>query len=189
MKKGDISIRKARKDDAEFIAQVVAMAIGDEVALQNYCGNNYISVLTDIVCTENTQYSWHNAIIAECDGKVAGAVVGYDGALLEELRNGTFAVLQNRIGCTPNIANETEAGEYYLDSLAVMPEFRGYGIGLKLIDTFCRHAFSTGAERVGLIVDTDNPNAQKLYTSQGFKHVGDRIFFGHRMHHLQKTPF
>ena len=49
MKKGDISIRKARKDDAEFIAQVVAMAIGDEVALHNYCGDNYISVLTDIV--------------------------------------------------------------------------------------------------------------------------------------------
>ncbi len=52
MKKGEISIRKARKDDAEFIAQVVAMAIGDEVALHNYCGDNYISVLTDIACTE-----------------------------------------------------------------------------------------------------------------------------------------
>lgn len=189
MKKGDISIRKARKDDAEFIAQVVAMAIGDEVALHNYCGDNYISVLTDIVCTEDTQYSWRNAIIAECDGKVAGAVVGYDGALLEELRNGTFAVVLNRIGRTPDIANETEAGEYYLDSLAVMHEFRGYGIGRKLIDAFCRQAFSAGAERVGLIVDTDNPNAEKLYTSQGFKRVGDRIFFGHRMHHLQKTPF
>jgi ribosomal protein S18 acetylase RimI-like enzyme len=184
MKKGDISIRKARKDDAEFIAQVVAMAIGDEVALHNYCGDNYISVLTDIACTEDTQYSWHNAIIAECDGKVAGAVVGYDGALLEELRNGTFAVVLNRIGRTPDIANETEAGEYYLDSIGVLPKFRKIGIATKLIEAMRDKIFAEGHTKFGLIVDFDNPTAERLYTQIGFKRVGQRTFLGHKMWHL-----
>ena len=68
-----------------------------------------------------------------------------------------------------------------------MPEWRGLGIGGKLIDAFCQRAFAEDAERVGLIVDTDNPNAERLYLSQGFTHVGERIFFNHQMHHLQRT--
>ena len=72
MKKGDISIRKARKDDAEFIAQVVAMAIGDEVALHNYCGDNYISVLTDIACTENTHTVGTTQLLPNATVKLLG---------------------------------------------------------------------------------------------------------------------
>ena len=76
--------------------------------------------------------------------------------------------------------------EYYLDSLAVLPEYRGKGIGACLLHAFCERAFSEGAERVGLIVDIDNPNAEKLYVAQGFEYVGERIFLGHQMRHLQK---
>ena len=182
----DITIRAAQLSDAPIIAKVVAMAIGDEVALNDYCGENYIDVLTEIARTEATQYCWQNAIIAECNGIVAGAIVGYDGAQLEPLREGTFNILRNTIGRVPTIAAETEAGEYYLDTLAVMPQFRGKGVGRILINALCERASSEGHERVGLIVDTDNPNAERLYTSQGFKRVGERIFFGHKMHHLQR---
>ncbi len=186
MNKPKITLRHARKEDAPTIAQAVAMAIGDEIALNNYCGKEYISVLTEIARAEDTQYSWQYAIVAECDGQPVGAVVGYDGAQLRELREGTFAVLRSRVGRVPDIADETEAGEYYLDSVAVIPEFRGCGVGITLINAFCERAFAEGAERIGLIVDIDNPNAERLYASQGFARVGERTFFGHRMYHLQK---
>lgn len=182
-----ITTRPAQKRDATTIAQVVAMAIGDEVALHNYCGENYLTVLTEIACATGTQYSWENAIIAEIDGEVAGAVVGYDGAKLQELRKNTFAIIYNHIGRTPNIANETESGEYFLDSVAVIPAFRGMGVGAKLIESLCDKAFAEGHELVGLIVDFNNPNAEKLYSSQGFERVGERDFFGHRMWHLQRA--
>ena len=87
----------------------------------------------------------------------------------------------------PDIADETEAGEHYLDSLSVAPQYQRLGIGRNLIDAFCQRAFSEGAERVGLIVDAENSNAERLYLSQGFTHVGERIFFNHQMHHLQRT--
>lgn len=184
--KNIITIRKAVQSDAHFIAQIVAMAIGDEDALIQYCGNNYISVLTEIASHENTQYSWQNSLVAEVDGMVAGAVIGYDGALLSILRNGTFAILQTLVGQTPEIADETQTGEYYLDSIGVLPQYRGSGLGRLLVDEFCKQAFSNGHNRVGLIVDFNNPNAERLYTSLGFERVGIKPFFGHQMWHLQR---
>ncbi len=181
-----ITLRSARRDDARIIAEVIAMAIGDEVGLCNYCGQNYLDVLTDVAQAEDTQYSWQNTIVAEYEGRVAGAVVGYDGARLYELRKGTLAVIRRHVGHEPTIVDETEAGEYYLDSVGVLPAYRGCGVGAALIEALCRRAFAEGAERVGLIVDIENPDAEKLYAAHGFERVGERPFFTHRMNHLQR---
>jgi ribosomal protein S18 acetylase RimI-like enzyme len=124
--------------------------------------------------------------VAEIDGVKAGAVVGYDGALLELLRNGTFEVLKECIDRVPNILDETQAGEYYLDSIGVLPEFHGHGVGRALIIAFCNKAFAEGHECVGLIVDHNNHEAERLYTSLGFERVGTRDFFSHKMWHLQR---
>lgn len=181
-----IIVRRATREDAAVIARVVAMAIGDEAALCAYCGDDYLAVLTEVARREGTQYSWQSAIVAEVEGAVAGAVVGYDGARLAELREGTFAVLREQVGRVPTIADECEAGEVYLDSVSVLPEFRGLGVGRELVAAFCEKAFFEGHERVGLIVDFDNPQAERLYASLGFERVGTKLFFGHRMWHLQK---
>ena len=181
-----IITRNATREDAEIIAQVVAMAIGDECALRNYCGEDYMCVLAEIARGDATQYSWRNAIIAEIDGNVAGAVVGYDGAHLYALREGTFAVLRQSVGRVPNIVDETEPGEYYLDSVGVLPEYRGCGVGRALVEAFCDKAFAEGRPRVGLIVDYDNPVAEKLYTLLGFKRINTKPFFTHQMWHLQR---
>ena len=187
MKNVNIIVRAARREDAAVIARAVAMAIGDEVALREYCGEDYLAVLEEVACCEATQYCWRYALVAEVDGVAVGAIVGYDGAELESLREGTFAVLRERIGRVPNIGNETEAGEYYLDSVGVVSEFRGMGIGRLLVEAFCERVFGAGHERVGLIVDYDNPRAERLYSSVGFQRVGERLFFGHRMWHLQRA--
>ena len=187
MNSSRIIVREATREDAGVIAQVVAMAIGDHEALHDYCGEDYLSVLTEVATGDVTQYSWRYAYVAEMDGVAVGAIVGYDGAELAQLREGTFEVLRKRIGRVPSIADETEAGEYYLDSVGVLPEFRGAGVGRELITAFCERVFVKGYERVGLIVDCDNARAEKLYTSLGFRRVGERQFFGHKMWHLQRV--
>ena len=180
-----ITVRAATREDSALIAQAVAMAIGDETTLQSYCGDDYLTQLAEIATQDNTQYSWQCALVAEYEGVAAGAVVGYDGAQLRALRDGTFAILRDRIGHTPTIADETEAGEFYLDSLGVLPQFHGLGVGRALIAGLCTKAFAAGHERMGLLVDFDNPRAEQLYTSLGFHRVGEKMFFGHRMWHLQ----
>lgn len=181
-----VIVREATREDAGIIAQVVAMAIGDQESLYDYCGEDYLSVLTEVAAKDVSQYSWQCAYVAELNGAVAGAIVGYDGARLAQLREGTFDVLRKRIGRVPTIADETEAGEYYLDSVGVLPEFRGLGVGRELIAAFCEKVFVKGYNCVGLIVDCDNPRAEKLYFSLGFRRVGTRQFFGHHMWHLQR---
>lgn len=181
-----IIVRAARPEDAATIAHAVALAIGDERALQAYCGEDYHAVLTEIARREATQYSYRQALIAEVDGTAAGAVVGYDGARLQELRNGTFSVIRELTARTPKIADETEAGEYYLDSVGVLPHFRGLGVGRALVAAFCEKAFTEGHNCAGLMVDYENPNAERLYSALGFERVGTKLFFGHRMWHLQK---
>lgn len=181
-----IITRHATREDAEIIAKAVAMAIGEEFALRDYCGEDYMSVLADIARDNATQYSYRNAIIAEVDGSVAGAVVGYDGAQLYTLREGTFAILSKLVGRVPNIVDETEPGEYYLDSVGVLPKYRGRGVGRALVEAFCQYAFALNNSCVGLIVDCENPDAEKLYASLGFKRINTKPFFDHQMWHLQR---
>lgn len=189
MKERLISVRLATKNDAKIIAQVVAMAIGDEETLKNYCGENYLEILEKIARREYTQYSFRNALIAEIGEKVAGAIVGYDGAKLLELRKGTFDVIKTHLGFSPNIEPETSAGEFYLDSVAVFSKFRGSGIGKCLISALCHKVFSEGHKAIGLLVDFENPDAEKLYHSIGFVRVNTTTFFGHKMWHLQKKLY
>lgn len=185
MQQQTINIRAAKKSDAVIIARAVAMAIGDENALKNYCGEDYATLLKQIAESEKSQYSYLNALIAETNNTPIGAAIGYDGAKLHELRATTYSIIHNTLGRTPSIPDETEAGEFYIDSIAVLPEYRGMGIGKQLITAIRDKALSDGHARVGLIVDFDNPRAEELYTSLGFTRVGTRTFFGHKMWHMQ----
>ena len=97
----------------------------------------------------------------------------------------TFSIIHNELGRTPSIPDETQAGEFYLDTIAVLPEYRGTGIGRQLITAIRDKAFSQGHSHVGLIVDFDNPRAEALYTSLGFARVGTKIFLDHKMWHMQ----
>ena len=57
---------------------------------------------------------------------------------------------------------ETEAGELYLDSVGVLPEYRGRGIESLLFEAQCQRAASLGHEIAGLIVDKDKPKSEKV---------------------------
>ena len=119
-----ITIRPATIHDAPIIASALTMALGEE-AMKMYCGENYQSVLEELAQMENTQYSYHNALIADVDGIPVGAIIGYDGARLHELREPTLRLIQERTGQTfSQVQDETNPHEYYLDSLGVLPEYR-----------------------------------------------------------------
>ena len=185
----NIIIRKATPDDAQFLARVVVMAIRDDEMVKRNCGgDDYLKVLTAVCAATGTQYSYKNALVAQTfDGEKAGAILGYDGAHLQQLRKGTWDIISSYTGFVPEMADETEAGEFYLDSLAVMPAFRGLGVGEKLIQAMTEKAFNEGHKNVGLIVDKENPRAEELYKRIGFGRVGERMFFTHKMNHLQKS--
>ena len=184
----NITIRQATINDAELIAYCVGSAIGEE-AVHEHLGANWLDLIAEIARLEISQYSYRNALIAEINNTPAGAVIAYDGARLDELRTQTLRIIHRY---NPDFAfteDETEAGEYYLDSLCVLPQYRKMSVATRLINALCEKVFSEGHNRVGLIVDFDNPNAERLYTSLGFKRIKTRNFLGHQMWHLVNSKF
>ena len=79
--------------------------------------------------------------------------------------------------------DETQEGEFYLDSLAVYTEYRKRGIASKLLQRFVDYATELGLP-AALLVDKNNPNAERLYTSLGFVYKNDAMWGGHEMRHL-----
>lgn len=174
-----IMIREAQVEDATTIAEVVCMAIGYDHTHPIY------PIFRELAAREDTQYSYRNTLIAEVDGAVAGAIIGYDGARLHELRAPIFELMERHFGEVLIIEDETEAGEFYLDSCAIFEQYRGMGIGSRLICAMRERAFAAGHKCAGLIVDKDNPEAERLYRRLGFVCVGERRFLGHDMWHMQ----
>ena len=179
----ELNIRKATKDDAPIIATVVAMAIGEETAIL-YGGDNYMCVFEEIALLEDSQYSYRNAFVAEVNGNAVGAVIAYDGAELHRLRKATLDVISKYTAKELQIVDETDASEFYLDSLAVLSEYRGRGIGAQLILAVKDRAFNEYGKNLGLLVDFENPDAERLYQSVGFERVDVKDFLGHKMWHL-----
>ena len=180
-------IREARKDEAPVIAELLMMAwpVEDIMASNGISYEELHETVTAIVSLPASIYSYEHTFVAEVDGRVAGAMCGYDGADYQALKQ----PIVDALGEDSEFARlqETEAGEYYLDSVCVHPDFRGRGIGSKLFEAQIARAAEQGHSRVGLIVDVDKPEAEALYERLGFRYLDDKDFFGHKMKHMIHT--
>ena len=180
-------IRRARKEEAAQIAELFMLAWPVEEILESN-GIPYEQLhesMTAIAAAEETIYSYENTFVAEVDGKVVGAMCAYDGADYMRLKQ----PIVNELGADSGFAQmkETKAGEFYLDSVGVLPEYRGKGIASSLFEAQCERAASLGHKIAGLIVDVDKPQAEALYARLGFTYLDDKDFFGHTMKHMVRN--
>ena len=184
-----IEIKRAHKEQSAEIARLIRIAMTDECCLY-FCGEGYgltdfHKMMTSLVERTDSQYSYKNALVAMDNDKLVGVAVSYDGALLHELRQVFIEVAREQIGKDHSlIDDETQAGELYLDSLAVIPEYRRQGIAQRLLKATKEKANQMKIPCVGLLVDKDNPAGESLYLSVGFRYVNDNQWGGHPMKHL-----
>ena len=144
--------------------------------------------MTGFVGKEGNQYSYSNCYVATLGAQVVAAVNVYDGALLHELRKPVLEYLHNNYSDAAMPEDETGAGEIYIDSLGILPEYQRRGIASQLLD-FLKTAYCIKQNKVlGLLVDEDNPAARSLYQRAGFRENGNTIFLGKNMLHLQMKP-
>jgi ribosomal protein S18 acetylase RimI-like enzyme len=169
-----ITLRKATRADSRFIAENVLRALHiDET------DNEHIEHLAGICRREDTLYSWHNATIALYNHIPAGLMVAYDGARYRQMRDVTFPLISMYVGDDyHNMDDEATAGEYYLDSLAVLPQYRNKGIASALIKEMFRLRDEACIPLATIAVDPDNGTAYHLYKSHGFRHDGRIMVFG-----------
>lgn len=185
----DFKIEKALPADAPLIARAVAMALDVDIDATDDRSVKARGIFGALASRTDSQYSYVNALKAVTpDGEIAGILVSYDGALLHSLREAFFNVVMELTGkdLRGMMSDETDAEEWYLDSLAVWPEYRHCGIGSALIKAGIAQA-SLAGKPAGLLVDKEKPRTRKMYESLGFVRVGDRPFAGIMMDHL-RTP-
>ena len=176
-----VQFRDATLDDAPFIARVVLAGI-DMLDIDAVLPDEQRAIfehLIDICRMDDTLYSYCNTRIAETDGVPVGALVAYDGARYAGMREKTFGLVKQTSGMDlSRNAMETGQGEFYLDSMAILSDYRGAGIGKKLMYDRVDFALSNGFQKVTLLVDKDKPRLQKYYESLGFAFSEEMFVFG-----------
>lgn len=187
MTKKNINIVRGRKEQAPEIASLIMEAM-DYDCCRNLAGprhtlDDFRRMMTHLVEIDESLYSYRNALVAMDGGTIAGCLVSYDGRDLLRLRESFISAAAEYLGQDfSNMAEETQAGEYYLDSLCVKSEYRKQGIATRLLRTAIDEH---GTQPVGLLVDHTHPWAERLYRSIGFRFVGEAVWGGHAMNHLQ----
>ncbi|MCM1137256.1 MAG: GNAT family N-acetyltransferase [Duncaniella sp.] len=185
-----MKIINARKKDANLIARSIMAGVGEEIC-ENLAGKDHTladveALFTGLASREDTQYSYLNTVVAVNDNDDAvGACISYDGALLQQLREPFFDAARRYLDIDmSDVMDETEPEEVYIDTLAVLPEYRKQGIATALLNASIEKANKIG-KPAGLLVEKENHRAHRLYESIGFRKVGERPFAYVMMDHMQ----
>lgn len=71
---------------------------------------------------------------------------------------------------------KAENGCWYMERLAVLPEYRHKGIGRKLIDFSCETVKERGGDKISIGIINDNKVLKNWYTEYGFTQTGTKVF-------------
>lgn len=189
-------IRQAMIKDAGFLATVVTEAIGKELCLGLAGGESRVPLVMDLftrlASDPVSQYSYKNSLLATTDeGSPAGGIIAYDGAHLHTLRRAFIREANEILGWdvseeeAESWGDEADAGEIYIDSLYVIPDFQGHGVASALLKGI-EKKFVESHKPLGLLVEPENMHAFDVYRHWGFKSVGISNFFQTPMIHMQK---
>jgi ribosomal protein S18 acetylase RimI-like enzyme len=180
-------IRKAVLEDSDLIANFLLLAMEDIV--YKFIGEKDYHKAKEFLAyfaqRERNQYSYQNCWVVEDGGEVLGAANVYDGAMLEELRRPIAEYLKIKFYKDFKPEDETQTGEYYIDTLGVNPKHQGKGVGTKLLLFMIDEYVNRRCQTLGLLVEEENRSAKKLYLNLGFRPVGKKLLVGKPMEHLQ----
>ncbi|MFD0987213.1 GNAT family N-acetyltransferase [Methyloligella solikamskensis] len=114
---------------------------------------------------EEGEFSYRNAVMAEVDGEVAAALVGFQ--LDDPYDMGNLDEVPDFI--RPLVLLEAKApGSWYVNILACFAEFRRRGLGEALLAIAEERAREASAPALSVIVGSWNENAARLYARAGY---------------------
>ena len=169
------SFRPAKVDDAAVLAELVNYA-GEGMPLYLWSrmaepGQAAWDVGRQRAEREEGSFSYRNATIIEHDGQCAGCLIGYEisdnpGPIPEDMPT-MFFPLQELENLAP--------GTWYINVLAVRPQFRRLGLGTKLLSLADETAEALGKPGLSVIVSDANIGARRLYDRCGYNESATRL--------------
>lgn len=177
----DIIIRDAEIEDVPFLARCVMAAVGTLDLEDDTKDNPSYDIICELCAMEHSLYCWNHFRVAvdRATGKPVGSLLAYDGKRYARAREMSFSYAEEKLGIRFDDSDmETCRGEYYLDSMAVLPEYRGHRIGHALIQDAIEQGRQDRHTRFTLIAEKDAPALQSYYSLLGFAPEEEILFFG-----------
>jgi ribosomal protein S18 acetylase RimI-like enzyme len=174
-----IRIRPARPDDAPLAAAVFRLSL-DHLAdyLFGADGRATEVALTRLFSLNAGRFGYGSAFVAERNRQPLGMLVAFPGADLNRLSLSVVKYLPRALGWnlfgfvarSLSLASvkESEADEYYVSNLAILPAAQGQGLGKHLLIHADERARALGLAKCSLTVAIENRAALRLYKRQGY---------------------
>lgn len=177
-----MEIRPGRKEDAPVAAELIqeTMEGTGDVLLGLGDRTRAVQAIAGFFRYANNRFSHRVAHVAEVDGQVAGLLLAYPGRDLRRLMVPMALQMWSlynfwdilRLSLRARMAaggEECLPDEFFIAQLAVLPTFRKRGIGRALLVKADELGRAARLDKCSLCVDIDNPAAQKLYESHGYR--------------------
>ncbi|MUT67542.1 N-acetyltransferase [Paenibacillus sp. NEAU-GSW1] len=184
-------IQAAEKEDGAEVMPLLHAAIGSIACSLAGVDDEAeaMGILAVFYEQEGNRISYQNVIVDKHDGVITGILVCYggdDAAALDRPFIERIELETGRIGYS--ITQETQPGEFYLDSIAVDEQYQGMGIAKALMAAFEAKAIEAGYSLVSLIVEEYNERAHALYVKMGYVEDGVLEVSGHVYKRMVKRP-
>lgn len=168
----NMEITAATPQDSEFVRWIVFAAL-------DIYGNEDAGMLQ--VCSEeSTLYSWKNTRLLKIDGQPVGGYIAYEGKDYSKMRKNTWPrCWEEPQDVLDSIGPESFPGEFYLDSLAILPQYRGLGLGKKLVLDAIQQAEDKGCLSINLLADKHKSGLVRFYQALGFRVYDSMWYFDH----------
>lgn len=180
-----LTLRPAMPADADWAVALMQATIGPIGWRLSGAENDQAATqaLRPFFREGGNRLSFDRVLVAELAGRAAALALSYPGDAAPAL-DAPFRARLRALGLPERIETEAEPGEWYLDTLATRPEFRGQGLGRALVEGVAAQALQAGHTRLGLLVDRENHGARRLYGRLGFQQAGERTLTGSPYLHL-----
>ena len=159
-------IRDATPEDASFLAKclIAGMHFYD---FETEIPENKDIYLNLVECEKRTDllYTYKDSRIAEVDGKVVGSLLSYPGDKFKELRQRSFEIFwPDYMRIDEESEQETGPGEYYLDTIAVLPEYQDKGVNSMIFSKIGQGMIDNGIKYVESTRELeDNHSVQNIW--------------------------
>lgn len=170
----DITYRRATIEDCDKIAEGIELASGGIIEflfhglLEDYTA---VQVISNLLRDEKGYETYKNAIVAEYQNEVIGIVYSYPAKYHEISEESRNFFPSDRLEFLGEFFNSRVENSLFLDSIYVKEEFRGKGVGSRLIQLTKEKAKESGFSQLSLMVMNSNSTARRSYERNDFKIV------------------
>lgn len=174
-----VTLRAANATLEDGIAYARFANEASEGFMRRFLGRRFDEIIASAFLQRGHDSSYENVTFAECDCTIIGMIAAYTEARhrcssLQPLRSAAgslrlrMRMMELLLAPLMRLNDSIEAGDYYLQFIAVEQADRIGGVGSLLMDDYEKQAQARGSKRLSLDVAKSNKAARRFYEHRGW---------------------